>query len=102
MLLLGWCGRRGAALGLLLIMVGVHGLTVKKCDPAMQTRLRMTKDWDANKTDLLFVFKAAQVAYIVVQENFSLTFLATRTQSTWCRPTLKLSVTTTQLPIHHR
>ena len=28
---LGWCGRRGAARGLLLIMVGVHGLTVKKC-----------------------------------------------------------------------
>ena len=29
---LGWCGCRGAAQGLLLIMVNVHGLTIKKSE----------------------------------------------------------------------
>ena len=30
-----------------------------QCDPAMQAKLQVTEDWEANKTDLLFVLTAA-------------------------------------------
>ena len=37
-----------------------------QCDAAMQAKLQVTEDWEANKMDLLFVLKAAQLACIGV------------------------------------
>ena len=37
-------------------------LVLGQCDVAMQAKLHVTEDWEANKTDLLFVLKAAQAA----------------------------------------
>ena len=47
-----------------------------QCAPAMHAMLEMTKDWDSNKSDLLFDLKAAEAAYIGVQKNFSPRMLA--------------------------
>ena len=35
-------------------------------DHAMHAELNMTKDWDANSTDLLFILKAVQTACVIV------------------------------------
>ena len=43
-----------------------------QCDPAIQAKLQMTKSWDANKRNLLFILKAAHAACIGVQDYFSL------------------------------
>ena len=43
-----------------------------QCDMAMQVKLQVTEDWDANKTYMLFVLKAAQAACISVQDNYSM------------------------------
>ena len=43
-----------------------------QCDATMQVKLQVTENWEANKTDLLFVFKTAQAASIGVQENYSM------------------------------
>ena len=51
-------------------------VVLEQCDIAIQAKLKMTEDWDANKTDLLFVLKAAQEACVGVQENFSLHVVA--------------------------
>lgn len=42
-----------------------------QCDPAMVAKLEATEDWDAKKTDLLFVLEAAQAACLGVQQNYS-------------------------------
>ena len=42
-----------------------------QCDLGMQAKLQVTEDWEANKTDLLFVLMAAQVVCIGVQDNYS-------------------------------
>ena len=46
------------------------------CDTAMHAKLRMTEDWDDNKSDLLFVLEAAQAACVGIRDNFSLYILA--------------------------
>ena len=46
------------------VLLGQH-------DPTMHAMLEMTEDWDSNKSNLLFALKAAEVACIGVQENFS-------------------------------
>ena len=43
-----------------------------QCDTAMQAKLQVTEDWEADKTDLLFALKAAHVACISLQENYSM------------------------------
>ena len=47
-----------------------------QCDAAMYAKLQVTEGWDANKTDLLFVLTAAQVACIGVQDNYSMHVVA--------------------------
>lgn len=42
-----------------------------QCDPAMVAKLEATEDWEAKKTDLLFVLEAAQAACLGVQQNYS-------------------------------
>jgi len=42
-----------------------------QCDPAMVSKLEATEDWDAKKTDLLFVLEAAHAACLGVQRNYS-------------------------------
>ncbi len=42
-----------------------------QCDPAMVAKLEATEDWEAKKTDLLFVLEAAQAACLGVQRNYS-------------------------------
>ena len=48
----------------------VCSVVLGQCDAAMQAKLQVTEDWETNKTYLLFVLKAAQVACISVQENY--------------------------------
>ena len=47
-----------------------------QCDKAMQAKLQVTEDWDADKTDLLFALKAAQLACTGVQDNYSMHVMA--------------------------
>ena len=47
-------------------------VVLSQCDAAMQAKLQVTEDWEANKTDLLFVLKAAQAACISVWEHYSM------------------------------
>ena len=42
----------------------------------MQEKLQVTEDWEANKTDLLFILMAAQAACIGVQDNYSMHVVA--------------------------
>ena len=47
-------------------------VVIGQCDLAMDAKLQVTEDWEANRTDLLFVLKAAQAACIGVQDNHSM------------------------------
>ena len=49
----------------------VCSVLLEQSDPAMHAMLEMTEDWDSNKSNLLFVLKAAEARCIDVQENFS-------------------------------
>ena len=51
-------------------------VVIGQCDPAMDAKLQVTEDWEANRTDLLFVLKAAQAACISVQDNHSMHVVA--------------------------
>ena len=49
----------------------ICGIVLGQCSPAMQAKLVITAGWEANKSDLLWVLKAAQPVCISVQENYS-------------------------------
>ena len=44
-------------------------VVIGQCDTAMEAKLQVAENWEANRTDLLFVLKTAQAAYIGVQDN---------------------------------
>ena len=49
----------------------ICGVGLGQCDVLMLSKLAITTGWEANKSDLLWVLKAAQAACIGVQENYS-------------------------------
>ena len=51
-------------------------VVIGQCDLAMIAKLQITEDCEANRTDLLFVLKAVQVACISVQDNHSMHVVA--------------------------
>ena len=50
----------------------MYSVVLGQYDAAMQVKLQVTENWEANKIDLLFILKAAQAACIGVQENYSM------------------------------
>ena len=49
----------------------ICGVVLAQCDVAMQAKLAIIAGWEANKSNLLWVLKAAQLACIGMQENYS-------------------------------
>ena len=47
-----------------------------QCDTAMEAKLQVAEDWEAKRTDLLFVLQTAQAACIGVQDNHSMHVVA--------------------------
>ena len=47
----------------------ICGVVLRQCDTSVQSKLAITAGWEANKSNLLFVLKAAQVACIGVQKK---------------------------------
>ena len=54
----------------------MSSVVLGQCDAVMQVKLQVTEDWEANKTDLVFVLTAAQAACIGVQYNYSMHIVA--------------------------
>ena len=47
----------------------ICGIVLGQCDVSMHSKLEITAGWEANKSDLLWVLKAAQSACIGMQDN---------------------------------
>ena len=54
----------------------MRSVVLGQYDMAMQAKLQVTEDWEANKTDLLFVLKAAKLTRISMQESYSMNVVA--------------------------